>query len=295
MTRELVVRCRVCDAARVGDALTAMGWGTLWIEEPLVQDTDSEGYVLHRPDPGAPAVVHAWPTNDAAAPAVPREVLGFAVALDTSRSDDVDWSEAWRAGHPSRIEIVPGWVLVPPWGAAEAGERSVVIEPGAAFGTGNHPTTRDSLRMLHERLRPGATVLDLGAGSGVLSIAAVHWGAGRVRAIDVDENAPAQIAANAALNGLPADRIEVARVDLVDALAAGGAWDIVLCNVGVAEILRALPFAASAVASGGYFIASGIFAPSRERVEQAAPQSFSLSDAREEDRWLTLAWRAEVR
>jgi ribosomal protein L11 methyltransferase len=289
----------VRDTARVGDALTQLGWGLLWIDEPVHQETDDEGFVLRAAPRDAPAVVHAWPTDpDRPVPAVPERVLDFAVDVvrtDDAADEDVDWTEAWREGHPTRIEIVPGWVLVPPWGAARDGERAIVIEPGAAFGTGNHPTTRDTMRILHEVLRPGDRVLDLGAGSGVLSIAAVLWGAGEVRAVDIDESAPGQIIANAERNGIAPARIETFREDLSESLAAGRAWDVVLCNVGVAEVLRALPLSAAAVRHGGTFVASGVYAPSRGRVERAAPLHFKLLDAREEDRWVTLAWRPEVR
>lgn len=297
MTREIVVRCLVRDTARVAEALTSLGWGTQWIDEPLAQDTDDEGFVLRAPPSDAPAAVHAWPTHDDAHPRVPDRVLGLAVELreEAANESKIDWNDAWRASHPTRIEIIDEWVLVPPWSEGRVGERAIVIEPGAAFGTGNHPTTRDTLRLLHEAVKPNARVLDLGAGSGVLSIAAVLWGAGDVCAIDIDENAPAQIAANAARNGLASDRIALQRGDLVDVLRGGERWDIVLCNVGVAEVMRALTVAEVAVMTGGMFIASGVFAPSRERVEQAAPSCFQLCDMREEDRWVTLAWRAEVR
>jgi ribosomal protein L11 methyltransferase len=296
MTIELRVRCAVRDTARVAEALTQLGWGILWIDEPIQQETDDEGFVLREPARDAPAVVHAWATHADRPAAVPERVLDFAVEVIRDDGDAaIDWNEAWREGHPTRIEIVSGWVLVPPWGAPRNGERAIVIEPGAAFGTGSHPTTRDTLRVLHDVIRRGDRVLDLGAGSGVLAIAAVLWGAGEVRAVDIDESAPAQIAVNASRNGLATDRIDTRREDLAESLAEGAAWDVVLCNVGVAEVVRALPLADSAVRHGGTFVASGVYAPSRARVESAAPPHFKLIDAREEDRWVTLAWRPEVR
>jgi ribosomal protein L11 methyltransferase len=137
------------------------------------------------------------------------------------------WEDAWRAFH--RGVVVGGCWVGPPWEESPPDAVAVVIDPGRAFGTGAHPTTRLTLELLQE-LEP-APLLDVGCGSGVLSIAAAKLGFGPVSAVDVDETAVAVTRANAAANGV---EVSVHHADgLVDPLppaehaAANVALDVV--------------------------------------------------------------------
>jgi ribosomal protein L11 methyltransferase len=122
------------------------------------------------------------------------------VGFDVVRVDDVreGWEDAWREFHHG-VLVGRLWVG-PPWEEAPAGATAVVIDPGRAFGTGAHPTTRLTLQLLQE-LEPGS-LLDVGCGSGVLSIAAAKLGFGPITGLDLDDAAVAVARENAAANGV---------------------------------------------------------------------------------------------
>jgi ribosomal protein L11 methyltransferase len=153
------------------------------------------------------------------------------------------WEDGWRAfHHPVRAG---GLWIGPPWGEAPAGEPTVVIDPGQAFGTGAHPTTRACIELLAAE-RP-ASILDAGCGSGVVAIAATRLGHGPVLAVDTDPVAVAAARANAARNG--AD-VEVRLCDVVsDPLPA---HEVLVANIELeaVEALLARRSAARAITSG---------------------------------------------
>ncbi len=160
------------------------------------------------------------------------------------RGDDVveDWEDRWRAFHrPVRVGRV--WVG-PPWEEPDADAIAVVIDPGRAFGTGAHPTTRLCLELLEELSR--GSLLDIGCGSGVLSIAAVKLGFGPVLGLDVEEAAVEATRANAAANGVAVD----ARLIDADAGALPSA-DAAVANISLAEVER-LQLHAEHVVTSGY-------------------------------------------
>ena len=141
------------------------------------------------------------------------------------RGDPVpdDWAERWRAFHEPVLVGERIWVR-PPWSEPRPGAIDLVVDPGQAFGTGSHPTTRLSLELLLE-LEPEGSLADLGCGSGVLAIAAAKLGFGPVSAIDHDPAALEATRANAAANGVALDRIERARpAPRAAAARADGGW-----------------------------------------------------------------------
>lgn len=141
------------------------------------------------------------------------------------------------------------FAIHPPGVSPPAGSIPIVIDPGRAFGTGSHASTRLALRLLGDEVTPSTSVLDVGCGTGVLAIAAASLGA-RVVAIDTDPDAIGATRANAESNGVH-DRIEVG--DRVDAIARSGPVDLITINMtidGHESIAAGLPFAPSVVASG---------------------------------------------
>jgi ribosomal protein L11 methyltransferase len=160
------------------------------------------------------------------------------------RGDDVaeDWEDRWRAFHrPVRVGRL--WVG-PPWETPDADAIAVTIDPGRAFGTGAHPTTRLCLELLEEV--PRGSLLDVGCGSGVLSIAAAKIGFGPVLGLDVEAAAVEATLANAAANGVEVD------AQLADAAAARlPLTDAAVANISLAAVER-LGLAAARVVTSGY-------------------------------------------
>ena len=175
---------------------------------------------------------------------------------------DPAWADSWRE-HATTHRVGP-LLVRPPWLAEPLGsdEIELVVDPGHAFGSGSHPTTRLCLEALVGRVRGGERVLDVGCGSGVLAVAALKLGAARAVGLDID---PAAIDATrevAAVNGVQ-DRIEVGDGRLA---AVPGTFDLVLANllVGIIEDLGSL--LVSRVAPGGTLVVSGVLESQRDRV-----------------------------
>lgn len=161
----------------------------------------------------------------------------------------VDWTEAWKArigAHP-----VGPLTIAPPWLADGLDPaRAIIIEPGMAFGTGEHATTRGVARLLAPVLRPGATVADLGAGSAVLAIAAAKLGAARVYAVEVDPDAIPDAEANVRRNAV-ADRVHVFEADAEAVLPLLAPVEVILANIISSVLVMLLPSMAAALAPGG--------------------------------------------
>jgi ribosomal protein L11 methyltransferase len=187
---------------------------------------------------------------------------------------DEDWSEAWKASYRplavgQRLQIVPAWLEAP------AGDRLTLwMDPGMAFGTGSHPTTRLCMEALEAWLRPGEVVADLGCGSGILSFAAAALGARRVFACDIDPLAIEATRSGAVRNGV-AETVEVFEGSL-DELghrlrSAGLAPDLLLANLLESTLLDLLPRGlGDTVRPGGRLVVSGLLAEQTDRVSQAA-------------------------
>lgn len=188
------------------------------------------------------------------------EMVGAVPAELTSRwVAHEDWAESWKRGLAPR-RIGRRTVVTTTWHPVEArpGDVVLVIDPGMAFGTAEHGTTRGCLRLLEEAVEPGQRVLDVGAGSGILAIAAARLGAGEVLALEGDPLATEALAENVALNGVPAVvRWEERWADpgLLEALSP---WDGVVANIESGVLRSLMSGFAAAVRPGGWLILSGI-------------------------------------
>ncbi len=191
------------------------------------------------------------------------------------------WRDEWKK-HFEPFVVAGDIVVCPPWGQYEGrgGERVIVLEPGRAFGTGLHETTSLVARALLEnrdRFR-GRPVLDVGCGSGILSLVALVAGAARAVALDVDPEAVAVTRENATRNGLG----EALRAEQGSADAAGARYAMVVANIEATTLVELAPALTSCVADGGMLILSGILAP-EVAPEQLASIRVAYSTLKEED------------
>lgn len=227
-----------------------------------VEIRDGEG----TPMPGIPlptagrALLVAWfPDRRAAEEA--RAAHGGAVA----EVADEDWGEGWKKDFRpldvGRVRVRPSWILE----AAPPGAVEVVLDPGMAFGTGSHPTTSLCLAALSELLGawPGASVLDVGTGSGLLAIAARKLGAGRVAANDEDPVAVDVARDNAARNGAALELT----LDPVERIP--GTFHVVVANILANVLVTLAPALAARLAPGGVLLLSGILGPQEDEVRRA--------------------------
>ena len=183
---------------------------------------------------------------------------------------DADWENNWKKFYKP-MEIGERLLVVPQWEEArDDGRVKLVLNPGLTFGTGSHATTRLCLQALDKYIRGGEKILDLGCGSGILSIAALVLGAKEAFACDIDEKCVDVAYENAALNGVGRDRYTVRWGDVLTdkALQAefGGGYDMVVANI-VADVIMGLsdkvrPF----LKDGGLFLCSGIIDDRAEEV-----------------------------
>ncbi len=180
---------------------------------------------------------------------------------------ETDWAEAWKR-HLTVLHVGRRLVIRPSWLPYTPTEGEVVVEldPGMAFGTGTHPTTQMCLRALEDWVRPGARVLDLGTGSGILAITAAKLGAGQVLALDTDPQAVAVARENVYRNGV-ADRVRVAPGSLERAI---GRFDVVAVNI-LARVLieMAEQGLARRLAPEGRLVVAGLLAGQEEEVRNA--------------------------
>ncbi len=221
--------------------------------------------------------------------------LGVAIEIRTRNLRDEDWAESWKAFfHPLRVGR--RLVIKPTWHEYSAAADDIVLEidPGMAFGSGTHSTTRMCLELIEAYLKPGARVLDVGTGSGILLLAAARLGAGAMEGLDIDDVAVAVAAENLRCNAIAPERWCIGRGTIHQ--AATGAYDLVAANILSEVIIPILPEVARVMADGGRFIASGVVAPNAPKVE-AALQAAGLEavEVRRMEDWVAMvAVRADA-
>jgi ribosomal protein L11 methyltransferase len=193
-----------------------------------------------------------------------------------------EYARAWRAG--SRIVVVPAWQPCPGWVGPD--DIAVCIDPGRAFGSGAHPTTRMCLTELERLVDPDAAVADVGCGSGVLAVAAARLGASLVVAVDVDPEAVRATGENAERNGV-ADVVSGSATP-VDELEPG-AYDLVVANMSSFTLVELATALTRAVADDGSVVLSGLLESQKDDVLVAfGALGFELTGTLAEEEWRTL-------
>lgn len=260
----------------VSELFSRLGHGGVAIEEPLRETDEADQREL---DPSQPVTVKTYlPEDEQARGKLSRaeealwhlSQLRHIEPLRVARLAEEEWAEAWkRFFHVQKVgERI---VVKPSWREYRARPTEVVLEldPGMAFGTGLHPTTRLCLVACERLVRAGMRVLDVGTGSGILAIAAAKLGAASVVALDVDSVAVQVARRNCSMNGL-GERIQVLHGSLerLPADAMGG-FDLVLANITASVLVDLARGLRDALAPGGLLVASGIIAEREEQLRLA--------------------------
>ncbi|WP_339063749.1 50S ribosomal protein L11 methyltransferase [Tepidibacillus marianensis] len=287
----------------VANVLHEAGAGGVIIEDPEVLDRDWESpfgevYQLSPEDfPEEGVYVKAYfPLNSYLMETVEQIKLAInnlltydinigAGKVSISEVNEEDWASGWKKYYKP-VQVSDKIVITPTWEEVEERSDQHVIEldPGMAFGTGTHPTTVMSIQALEKVIEGNEEVIDVGCGTGVLSIAAAKLGAKKVTALDLDEIAVKSAKLNTKLNH--ADSIvDVKQNNLLDHI--DGKVDIVVANILAEVILRFVNDVARVLKSNGYFITSGIIQSKSETVREAiVHEGFTIEETLMQEDWV---------
>ena len=290
---ELSLMCPEDRIEEVSDALDALDALSISVEDADAQ-TDAEQALFGEPGMPPPKdgwqrsrVVALFPTEAGAREAqellVVQDFFAGCKVLGVAQVPDQDWVRLTQSQF-APVDITPDFWIVPTWHELPAqAVRSIRLDPGLAFGTGTHPTTRMCLRWIARQQAPLGRVLDYGCGSGILAIGAAKFGATDIDAVDIDPAAVESTAQNAEANAV------TLRAGLPD--KAQGAYQTVLANI-LATPLRVLaPLLCAHVAPGGSLVLAGILERQRDELKEAYAPWLQLEVADTEDGWILMTAR----
>ena len=229
-------------------------------------------------------------TDDAAGEEVLQRVRAAYPECHVSVTEDRDWENDWKQYYEP-IEVGEKLVVVPEWMDAPDTERVPLrLDPGIAFGTGSHPTTKLCLAALEDYAHAGVKALDLGCGSGILGIGALLLGCESCVGCDVDPKAKDAAMMNAALNNIGEDRMQIYAGDILNDLSMrktlGGGYPLVLANIVADVIISLSSFARGFMAENGVFICSGIIDDRQSEVRAALVKNgFEIVSHTQEEEW----------
>jgi len=212
--------------------------------------------------------------------------------VTTRTVNDEDWAEAWKA-HFHSLRLGQRIVVRPSWREHQAGPDDLIVhlDPGMAFGTGNHPTTALCVAALERVVMPGNSVFDIGTGSGILAIVAARLGAARVWACDTDPVAVKVTRENVALNGV-ADQVEALEGSWQTLAGLKEKADVAVANIIASVIIQMAGEVRTLVKNGGAFVASGIIHSRADEVAAALSEAgWSLIDRLEKEEWVAFVAR----
>jgi ribosomal protein L11 methyltransferase len=264
-----------------------------------VEDADADTGAEHAlfGEPGMPAPRGAWQRSvlralfqsedgatDAATLLLAQDWAGDVHVQSLSKVEDQDWVRLTQSQF-APVEITPSFWIVPSWHEAPAAATTVIrLDPGLAFGTGTHPTTRMCLRWIATHAAQCSAawdrVLDYGCGSGILAIGAALFGARQIDAVDIDPAAVESTRANAQANGVTLS------AGLPD--AASGSYPLVLANILATPLKLLAPLLCGHVADGGNLVLAGILERQADELKQAYAPWLALEVSDREDGWILM-------
>lgn len=213
---------------------------------------------------------------------------GISHEIGTNPVSEADWANEWKQ-YFKPIEIGRRLAICPQWERYDnlGGRKVLRIDPGMAFGTGGHATTRLCLEALERFITPATDLLDLGCGSGILSIAALLLGAKSATGVDIDALAVKTAIENGQVNGFEAPRYTMLQGNLADRVA--GKYGVIVANIVADVILGFCPGVPAYLKEGGVFIASGIIDTRAQEVEEAVRRAgLSILEKWEKEGWVCL-------
>ena len=278
----------------LSDALDALDALSVSVEDADAQ-TDAEQALFG--EPGMPPPKEGWQrsrvvalfaqqaqADEAAALLRAQDFFEGCECLGVRPVQEQDWVRLTQSQFDP-VEITPEFWIVPTWHEPPAQARQVIrLDPGLAFGTGTHPTTRMCLRWIAGHPPAGQRVLDYGCGSGILAIGAARYGAGEVDAVDIDPAAVRATGDNAEANGV------TLRAGLPE--AAQGQYDTVLANILATPLKVLAPLLCGHVKPGGHLVLAGILERQAEELQQAYAPYCRLEVADALDGWILMTARA---
>lgn len=214
--------------------------------------------------------------------------VGIAHQVAAQTVNEEDWANNWKK-YFKPLPVGRKLLICPSWETADNPDNRAVlsIDPGMAFGTGGHDTTRLVLETLENHVTPGCEFLDIGCGSGILSIAACLLGAGSALGIDIDALAVKTAIENGELNGLTAPKYEIRLGDL--AKDVHGTYPVIAANIVADAIIMLSPAVPRLLAEGGVYIVSGIIDTREQDVLAALDKcGFTVIERHEQGGWLCL-------
>lgn len=287
---ELALVCREADVEIVSDALMEIDALAVSVEDADA-DTDAERALFG--EPGMPAPKAGWERSVVKAlfPSEPEATEATTLILAQDWATDVhvqaiqavpeqDWVRLTQSQF-APVEITPEFWIVPSWHQAPPQAKRIMrLDPGLAFGTGTHPTTRMCLRWIAQRGRAWPRVLDYGCGSGILAIGAALHGATHIDAVDIDPAAVTSTRDNAAANGVT---LNPGLPEL-----AQGVYPLVIANILATPLKLLAPLLSAHVAPGGHLILAGILSRQADELKAAYAPWLQLEVSDEEDGWILM-------
>ena len=287
---ELRLLCPEERVEAVGDALEALDALSVSVEDADAQ-TPAEQALFG--EPGMPPPKEGWQRSlvialfekeaqarEAAQLLQPQDFFADCKLVAIQEVPEQDWVRLTQSQFEP-VEITPTFWIVPTWHEPPAQAREVIrLDPGLAFGTGTHPTTRMCLRWIAQHAPQGQRVLDYGCGSGILAIGAAKFGARTVDAVDIDEAAVRSTEDNAHANGV---QLQAGLPD-----RASGKYDTVLANILATPLKVLAPLLTGHVAPGGHLVLAGILSRQADELKQAYAPYCQLQVSDEEDGWILM-------